>query len=51
MAARCGATRSSRSESAIRTLGRESVRPYSISAPVHQAFMPTTAAPIEIVAQ
>jgi hypothetical protein len=27
------------------------VRPYSISAGVHQAFMPTTAAPIDTAAQ
>ena len=43
--------RSSRSSSAMSTFGRESVRPYDISVGVHQAFMPTTAAPIEIVAQ
>ena len=37
--------------SAISTLGFESDRPYCISSVVHQAFMPTTAAPIEITAQ
>ena len=46
-----GRTRSSRSSSAISTLGRESARPYSISGVVHQAFMPTTAAPIDVIAQ
>ena len=33
------------------TFGRESARPNSISGVVHQAFMPTTAAPIDTVAQ
>ena len=40
-----------RSSSAISTFGRESVRPYSISGVVHHAFMPTTAAPIDVIAQ
>ena len=50
-AASTGSTRSTRSSSAISTFGRESARPYSISGVVHHAFIPTTAAPIDTVAQ
>ena len=50
-ASRTGSTRSTRSPSAMSTLGRESDSPYRISSVVHHAFMPTTAAPIEITAQ
>ncbi len=46
-----GSTRSTRSSSAISTFGRESARAYSISGGVHQAFIPTTAAPRAMVAQ
>ena len=42
---RTGRMRSTRSSSAITTFGAESLRPYSSSVVVHQAFMPTTAAP------
>ena len=40
-----------RSSSAMSTLGCESARPYSISGVVHQALSPTTAAPIDVIAQ
>jgi hypothetical protein len=43
--------RSILSSSTIRTLGRESLRPYSISTVVHHAFIPTMAAPMDTVAQ
>ena len=48
---RIGIARSRRSSSAISTFGRESARPYSISGLVHHAFIPTTAAPSDTVAQ
>ena len=44
-------SRSRRSSSRTITLGSLSLRPYSISGGVHHAFMPTTAAPRDTVAQ
>ncbi len=46
-----GRMRASRSSSAISTFGRLSASPYSSSGVVHHALSPTTAAPIDVIAQ
>ena len=46
-----GSTRSNRSASHTSAPAPQSVRPNFISAVVHQAFIPTTAAPSDTVAQ
>ncbi len=48
--AKCSFIRSKRSASRIATLVPESVRPYSSSGPVHQAFRGVTTAPSEAAA-